>query len=377
MKHDFSTALREATALVRAGKPLEATSMIRSALGGKDPAPTIPGAPAEAPRATPSRRMKIGRGLRETLAGLSARRQPGPRPDAAEQLPDLPPGASFEAGTYACAAGTRDYRLYVPASARQGPAGLLLMLHGCTQSPVDFAAGTDMNRLAEQHGMIVLYAGQSRAANMNSCWNWFAPGDQVRGAGEPAILAGMTEEVIRKLDVPRDRVFVAGLSAGAAMAVILGHGYGDLFCAVGAHSGLPYGAASDVPSAFAAMAGNAAPTPQPGARSRAPAPTIVFHGTSDGTVSPLNGRRVADAAHPGGAEIIDSGTMNGRSYSRASMATRDGRPHSEFWQVEGLGHAWSGGKAAGSYTDPAGPDASAEMLRFFLAVAADRDRDAA
>ncbi|WP_299362962.1 PHB depolymerase family esterase [uncultured Paracoccus sp.] len=398
MNHDFALAMRQATDLVRAGNAAAATDLILASLGGQTsgttgaqpmarPAfaslPTYVSVPTDltGPTPTPSparaekpdrkrRRGKIGRNLRDTLAGLArAKPQPG-RTDEA-RLPPLPEGARFDSGTFTCAAGSRDYRAYVPDLGDAPPAGLILMLHGCTQSPVDFAAGTDMNRLAEEQRLIVLYPAQSRGANMKSCWNWFAPGDQARGAGEPAILAGLTEKFVAQHDVPRDRVFVAGLSAGAAMAVILGQSHGDLFAAVGAHSGLPYRAATDVPSAFAAMAGTPAPgQDQPG--TVRDIPTIVFHGTADRTVAPVNGRRIADQPGTAGPEIIDKGERNGRSYSRAVIAAPDGRAAVEYWQVDGLGHAWSGGSPAGSYTDPVGPDASAEMVRFFLEVAGPR-----
>lgn len=376
MTHDFSSAMRRATELVRAGKPGAATAVIRTAIAGTgapQPTPQSEPQPARGPAtvaATPqSRRKIIGRGLRETLAGLARRMPKAPdRPPA--PIPELPRGASFDAARFTCAAGSREYRLYMPASAQRGPAGLVVMLHGCTQSPLDFAAGTDMNRLAEEHGLIVLYPDQSRQANAHGCWNWFNPADQGRGAGEPAILAAMTEDVARRLDVPRDRIFVAGLSAGAAMAVILGHSHGDIFRALGAHSGLPYRAATDVASAFAAMAGKS----KGDAPVASQTPTIVFHGSADATVNPINGRRIADSRLPGCVELVEQGQAGGRSYSRATIAAPDGRPQAEYWQIEGLGHAWSGGSTAGSYTDATGPKASAEMVRFFLEIAADRER---
>ena len=302
--------------------------------------------------------------LPAALSGLMARLQV-PTPPA-EPPVVLPEGAQFTEGSFTCAAGTRRYRSYIPASAQEGATGLVVMLHGCTQTPEDFAAGTGMNALAERDGFIVVYPHQSRGDNAQSCWNWFSRGDQARDRGEPAILAGMTREVIARHDIPDDRVFVAGLSAGAAMAVILGGTYPDLFKAVGAHSGLPAGAATDVPSAFAAMAGREGDSvPRKGA-----ARAIVFHGDADATVHPSNGERIvrqALEAVPGqGLQTEESSRSGGRSYRRCTTYDGAGTEAVEHWVVEGLGHAWSGGQPAGSYTDPQGPDASAEMVRFFF-----------
>ncbi len=278
----------------------------------------------------------------------------------------IPAGAAFRSGVHSCAAGSRSYRTYVPSTAQNGAAGLILMLHGCTQTPEDFAIGTGMNALAEARGLVVIYPHQSRGDNAQSCWNWFSPGDQRRGRGEPEILAGIARSAMAEFDVPGHRSFAAGLSAGAAMAVILGAAYGDVFAAIGAHSGLPLGAAKDVPSAFAAMAGNGA-APQSG---KAPSRSIVFHGTADATVHPVNAARIAQQAiAAGAAQTIDTetaGTKAGRSYNRRIIGAAGAAPLLEHWTVEGLGHAWSGGQPGGSYTDPAGPDASAEMIRFFF-----------
>lgn len=288
---------------------------------------------------------------------------------ARSPAPPVPQGASFTADRFDCAAGSRDYMVYVPSSAAQGVQGLILMLHGCTQTHADFACGTGMNDLAETHRLIVVYPQQSRGENAQSCWNWFSPGDQRRGRGEPEILARMASALALGHDVPQGRVFAAGLSAGAAMAVILGQTHPDVFAAIGAHSGLPFGAARDVPGAFAAMNGTAAPeAARP--RKAAATPAIVFHGSADRTVHPLNGQRiVADTLAAGPDQtLVDQAKARtgGRRHSRDITATLDGQVLTEHWVVEGLGHAWSGGRPGGSYTDPAGPDASAEMVRFFL-----------
>ena len=284
----------------------------------------------------------------------------------------IPEGATFERAQHSCAAGSRAYRSYVPASASEGVSGIIVMLHGCTQSPEDFATGTGMNALAEQHGFVVIYPHQSRGDNAQSCWNWFSRGDQQRDRGEPAILAGMAQQAMAQHGVSRDRTFVAGLSAGAAMAVILGETYPDVFAGVGAHSGLPFGAAKDVPSAFAAMAGGA-PDVSQRPKAASPVPTIIFHGSADATVAPVNGERIArDTMDLGPRQSIDSdeqGHASGRQFSRKTVTDSDGVTVLEHWVVGGLGHAWSGGQPQGSYTDAKGPEASAEMVRFFFHLA--------
>ncbi len=304
------------------------------------------------------------------LQDMMARLRPTMPQDTAED-PFLPEGAEFLAGHFACKAGDRRYRIYLPAAARTAPTGLIMMLHGCTQTPEDFAAGTGMNVLAEVHGFIVVYPHQSRGENAQSCWNWFRRGDQQRERGEPAILAGLARKIAADHAVPDDRIFVAGLSAGAAMAVILGETYPDVFSGVGAHSGLPAGCAKDVPSAFAAMAGNGihAAKRDDAAHTR----TIILHGTADSTVHPLNGEQIARAVRDFGPlqtiETEEHGQANGRAYHRKITAQNTGPALIEQWTITGLGHAWSGGATRGSYTDAQGPDASAVMVRFFFGTA--------
>lgn len=276
----------------------------------------------------------------------------------------------FLARSFVGPAGTLAYKVYVPAdyeanASRRYP--LLVMLHGCTQSPDDFATGTRMNALAEKHGVLVAYPAQSANANGSKCWNWFRPQDQVRGEGEPALITGMAAQVASEYRIDRARIYVAGLSAGAAMAVVLGRTYPEVFAAVGVHSGLPYRAAHDVGSAFAAMKGSAART----TTADTLVPTIVFHGDRDHTVSVANGAAViAQIGHAGVAVTKtrqESGTAaGGRSFTRTDYSDASGQVVVEDWRVHGGGHAWMGGSANGTYTDPQGPDASAEMLRFFL-----------
>lgn len=305
-----------------------------------------------------------------TMPDQAAGFQPPFATPAAQPVSDpVPPGARVDTDRFSCAAGSRDYLVYVPSTAAKGVQGMVVMLHGCTQNSSDFARGTGMNALAEEHRLVILYPQQARGDNAQSCWNWFSAGDQRRGRGEPEILAQMTLDLAGRHDVPRDRIFVAGLSAGAAMAVILGQTHPEVFAAVGAHSGLPFGAAKDVPSAFAAMNGTGAPL-NDGRRDAVATPTIVFHGSADRTVHPQNGERIAAATLAAGPEqtVLDrkAGSTGSRRFSREITTLVDGGVLAEHWTVEGLGHAWSGGKSGGSYTDPQGPDASAEMVRFFL-----------
>lgn len=290
------------------------------------------------------------------LSGLGKGRQPDIGP--------LPEGATFGRLTYRGALGSRDYRLYVPGGWRGQKLPLLVMLHGCTQSPEDFAAGTGMNALAEELGFLVAYPAQSQGANAQRCWNWFRPEDQRPGQGEPALVAGITREVMARHAVDPSRVYVAGLSAGGAFAAVMGATYPDLYAAVGVHSGLACGSARDVPSALAAMR-----TGEPGSPAARPVPTIVFHGAKDTTVSPRNGEHVV--AQSGGDARLRLKVEHGRSpggmtYSRTQHLDGEGRAVVEHWVVEGAGHAWSGGRAEGSYTEPRGPEASREMVRFFL-----------
>jgi poly(hydroxyalkanoate) depolymerase family esterase len=284
---------------------------------------------------------------------------------------------------YSSPIGSRAYKLYVPGSYRAEPMPLVVMLHGCKQNPDDFAAGTRLNEVAEEQGFLVAYPAQSTSANGSNCWNWFEPHAQTRAGAEPSIIAGIVGEIGMDYSVDERRVFVAGLSAGAAMAVVLGETYPDVFAAVGAHSGLPYRAAHDVASAFAAMHGGAGITAGMsalgiGSASRAVGAsrgvaTIVFHGDHDATVVHNNGSKIVDQAllnleHERGplTREVQERMAHGRRCTRTTYLDGDGLPVVEQWTVHGGGHAWSGGSAAGSFADPQGPDASREMMRFFL-----------
>jgi poly(hydroxyalkanoate) depolymerase family esterase len=246
------------------------------------------------------------------------------------------------------------------------------MLHGCQQNPDDFARGTDMNAAAEANGLLVAYPQQTGKDNASSCWNWFRPADQKRDAGEPSIIAGITAEIMAEFGLDRSRVFVAGLSAGGAMAAVMGETYPDLYGAVGIHSGLAYGSANDVMSAFSVMRGDAGLRSDVKSRYRTmpEVRTIVFQGSADRTVHPSNAERIVAAAAPSeSAPAIKThvdGSASKRAYTRKIFSNAEGLPILEYWLVEGAGHAWSGGDARGSYTDQRGPDATNEMVRFFL-----------
>ena len=294
-------------------------------------------------------------------------------------------GGQFLDGSFTNQAGTRSYKLYIPSEYRGQALPVVVMLHGCTQSPDDIAAGTRLNVLAERGLFFVVYPEQPTPANQSRCWNWFKATDQQRDGGEPSIIAGITSQVVSTYHLDTRRVYVAGLSAGGAMAAIMGVSYPDLYAAIGVHSGLAHGAAHDLPSAFTAMQqGATSSLRQPDGRSQATrtrlVPTIVFHGDGDTTVHPRNGDQVleqwasvAAGGMPGTPEgtklrvSINQGQVpDGHAYTRSTYHDASGRAVMERWLVHGAGHAWSGGSPNGSFTDPKGPDASQEMLRFFL-----------
>jgi len=323
---------------------------------------------AAKPRRREVKALKSPRkGLAATVAWIAAGGMPM-QPAAARRKAAVPRGASFARNTFSSDQGKRSYKLYVPATARTprcAPMPLVVMLHGCGQTPDDFAAGTRMNVLADEFGLLVAYPAQCSDANASKCWNWYNRGDQLRGAGEPALIAGIVRKIMRDRPVDPARVYVAGLSAGGSAANILGAAYPDLFAAVGVHSGLPVGAARSSASAFAAMQQGA-----PGDRPTVSMPTIIFHGDSDSVVHPRNGRFIAartlSALPPLRKVEVRKRSPGGRDYSATVHRGKNGKPYCEHWVVKGGGHAWSGGHPSGSYTDPAGPEASREMLRFFL-----------
>lgn len=288
-----------------------------------------------------------------------------PQCDVQEDVDTLAPG-KFLSGSLTNHAGTRAYKLYIPTAYHGQALPLVVMLHGCTQNPDDFAAGTRMNAIAEEKPCLVLYPAQAQSANGSKCWNWFNAVDQQRGQGEPSIIAAMTQEVIKTYHADPGQVYIAGLSAGGAMAAIMSATYPELYAAVGIHSGLPYAAANDLPSALAAMQGAA--TPAANARLKA-IPIIVFHGDRDTTVHPRNGDHIMTQSMPrqAVAEVEKGQARGGHAYTRTAHEDSDGKVVAEQWLVHGAGHAWFGGSRRGSYTDGKGPDASQEMMRFFAA----------
>ncbi|WP_394777809.1 alpha/beta hydrolase family esterase [Undibacterium sp.] len=281
-------------------------------------------------------------------------------------------GGRFISTSYSNSAGTRNYKLFIPSEYHGQRLPLVVMLHGCTQDPDDFALGTGMNLIAEEQPCFVAYPAQSQAANGSKCWNWFSAIDQQRDKGEPSIIAGITREIVAEYAIDERQVFVAGMSAGGAMSVIMGTTYPDLYAAVGIHSGLPYAAAKDLPSALSAMKGRGHSSGK-AERLLQQIPVIVFHGDQDNTVSPRNGDQIideyvesaADAALKLRSEVEEGRVEQGHAYTRTVHKARDGKAVAEQWLVHGAGHTWSGGDQRGSYTDAKGPDASKEMMRFF------------
>ena len=367
--------MADALRLTRAGKLMEATALIQRVLRGGEPAsagagPVIIDAATfetgEAPDlgAKGPHMERPHASLRETVTRVVAMAREFAADTRGRPEP-VPEGAAFTTASYANAAGSRQYKLYVPANRAAEPA-LIVMLHGCTQNPDDFAAGTRMNVFAEEHGFLVAYPQQTMRANMRQCWNWFRPEDQRRGEGEPSLIAGLTGAVIREYGVDPKRVYIAGLSAGGAAAAIMGDVYPDLYAGVGVHSGLPSASARDLSSAFDAMRLGA----KVGAPSARFIPTIVFHGGRDSIVNPVNADAVAAkavGAMPGLRQETEHGeAAGGHAYVRTLYADETGRTLCELWRIPECGHAWSGGSRAGSHTDPLGPDASQEMVRFFF-----------
>jgi poly(hydroxyalkanoate) depolymerase family esterase len=412
----FQDTMTEATRLTRAGRLADATALIQRALGhsggeadghpgsgtgeagggggagGTDGGaagagggagggavdnrePASSGSATLPHRGTRQRRVRVPRGLAEALgtaragtaglgdaglgtAGLGTAGRKLRTRGAATPVVEVPEGARFLDGTFRNAAGSRTYKLYVPSGYAGEAVPLVVMLHGGTQTAADFAVGTRMNELAERDGFLAVYPEQPPSANQLRCWNWFQPGDQRRDAGEPSLLAGITRQVMGEYRVEPGRVYVAGFSAGGAMASVMAATYPDLFAAAAVHSGLAYGAAHDLPSAFTAMKQGPPPgTPRPGGN----VPLLVFQGGRDTTVAPVN----AEALLAPWSRTAAAETATGPGWTRRVYRDDAGRVVAEWWTVHQLGHAWSGGSPAGSYTDSAGPDASAELVRFF------------
>ena len=395
------TAMAEATRLTRQGRLAEATALIQQTLSSRAGTQRTP----DASRAEETARRAPDAPRAEEEPGDSGVRYPDPppaRPRGRTQPVQIPhgwtrrlrafggrgtsdaglaapqaarPGVAadrFDAYSYTNATGTRGYRLYVPAGYTGDPVALVVMLHGGTQDAVAFAAATGLNDLAERDTFLVAYPEQPRSANPGQFWNWFNPRHQRRGAGEPSLIAGITGRVMDDYAVDAGRVYVAGFSAGGAMAAVMAAAYPDLYAAAGVHSGLPYAAANNLQSAYAAMRRG----PKPRSRPPVPAlPLIVFHGDRDAIVAPDNAADLIDDALAGSGDLrlpsppagmTSRGQVpGGHAYTRICYQEPGGGILAERWTIHQSGHSWSGGVPHGSYTDPRGPDASEEFIRFF------------
>ena len=374
----FLQSMQDALQLVKSGQVLQATAAIQMALNGNQP--IVPNKPFD-PHVIEGEVIKPNatKASTESLAAfqtwLDKFQVPLAETKTANHSPlAIPKGAQFLEKTYHNAQGTHDYKLYVPSQYQGQAMPLVVMLHGCTQSADDFAAGTQMNALAEEFGVLVAYPNQTNSANLKRCWNWFNPQDQQANQGEPALIAGITQAVMHDYAVDKRRVYIAGLSAGGAMAAIMAQVYPELYAAVGVHSGLAAGSAHDLMSALNAMrsGSRSALTPKPTQRF---VPTIVFHGDQDQTVNQVNAEQVLNQAKAALQASNDEyfnvdkqqiTPAQGRSYTRTQFKDAQQHTQIEYWLIQGAGHAWAGGSPAGSYTDPQAPNASREMLRFFL-----------
>jgi poly(hydroxyalkanoate) depolymerase family esterase len=364
----------QALNLTKAGRLTEATDLIQQTLGSSSKsAESSPRSSSSPDIDLRNRLSRIAEPLRKVLPNAQGPQLPLQRPEVLQG--QTPPRGSLGAGdlvdkTYKNGSGARRYLVYVPPGCPTEGVPVIVMLHGGTQAVHDYAAGTAMNKLADLHHFLVVYPEQDAGANPMRYWNWFRPQDQRTGNGEPALIAGITEQVISDYSADRNRVFIVGFSAGGAMATVMAATYPGLYAAAGVHSGLPYGAASDVSSAFALMRGENLPSRH---NSALRIPLIVFHGDRDQIVNVVNAnhirqQRLGAEQQAGTADDGVTATQGqvpgGRSYTRTIYAA-EAEVLLELWIVHGAGHAWFGGTSGCSYTDPQGPDASAEMVRFF------------
>ena len=366
MKPRFLDAMGDALSLMRQSNLADATALIRRALtrdeAGAPETEADPRRPEGRAIAPPARRP-----LGEVLRQLRDRPFIPPLPDQPASDPGQF-GERFVSRVFKSEHGSLSYRLYMPADHAGRDLALVLMLHGCTQNPDDFATGTRMNSFADEFGLIVAYPLQPRRANASGCWNWFDPRHQNRGSGEPAKLAGLAQALGREFGVGKERTFAAGLSAGGAMAEVLAATYPDVFDAVGVHSGLAYRSATDVASAFAVMKGRTTASSRSPAAGGAGCRKIIIQGGADTTVHPSNSDRILEEAEgaPNPLKQVEFPQIGDGRVSRTVLQDAAGEPVVERWLVEGGGHAWFGGDERGTYTQSAELDASRLMVRFFL-----------
>jgi poly(hydroxyalkanoate) depolymerase family esterase len=385
MNDTFQSLMREATRLTQSGRLTEATAVIQRAMAGAK-VPPQQHAPVDA---VPLIAAEVFEGcVREVQDDVEAFAEDHPAQPSASEKAAAPTERvtekstesltetfsetfteTFTEGEFIRSTQRHRYKLFTPSHrALSGPLPLVVMLHGCTQDPDDFALGTGMNdaaRLADgSQGFYVLYPSQPRNVNAQGCWNWFERAHQRRGQGEPAWIAELTQQVISTHPIDPQRVYIAGLSAGGAMAAVVAAAYPDVFAAVGVHSGLPVGAASNLTQALTAMkrgSSNAVAHPATSV------PTIVFHGDQDRTVHAVNAQALIAASTAGsdvGVQTEQGQSAFGKKFTRSVYASA-AHIQAEHWQLHGAPHAWSGGSAQGSYTDPRGVNATQEMLRFF------------
>ena len=357
-------AMTQALNLTKAGRLAEATELIQGRLGSGSQF----GSPS---KIEPLKPFGVANHFPSPLASPHGLPMQLSKPDL--HVSQAPP-ESLGAGTvldktFTRGSSARRYLLYVPPDCPSQGMPVIVMLHGGTQAVLDYAAGTGMNKLADRHRFLVVYPEQDSRANPMRYWNWFRRQDQRTGAGEPALIAGITEQVVREYGADRDRVFIVGFSAGAAMATVMAATYPDLYAAAGVHSGLPYGVAHDVSSAFALMRGENLPARRDaGLR----IPLIVFHGDRDQIVNVVNASHIRQqrlgldrASTAAGDVAVTQGRVpGGLTYTRTIYSDQV-EVLLEQWIVHGAGHAWFGGTSGCSYTDASAPDASAEMVRFF------------
>lgn len=306
-------------------------------------------------------------------------------------FPIVANAGKWESASVTNAAGSREYKLWVPSGYDKGKRlPLLMMLHGCMQTPEGLAAISGMNELADRQTFLVVYPEQTAGANPLKCWNWFDPAHQMRESGEPSLLAAITTQVSASHKADSNRTYVAGISAGGAMAIVMGVTYPDLFAAIGVSAGLEFKAAVTVEGGLTAMKqGGPDPAAQgllaframgDKAHARRRMPVIIFQGDADPFVNPANAEQVIQQWATTNAYLsnkkpasdvttqpvaMEGSVTGGHAFTRFVYKDRTGRNLMEKWIVKGMGHAWSGSPAAGPFADPKGPNASAELWRFF------------